>query len=208
MKPGTLNVINVTIRNLLGEIEKLEKKQGKLDDVLKILDELEDQLDDLLTQLAPERITDERFSAAVNAVNEVSAELKDLRKALLEGRYKYAKDKVLDVQTAIRNAYRLMLLVHAGAPTAFIFQVTPQFLREELLSAPETLVLANPMAAQIYNILLRKGQASIEELALELNIDDKTRDEFNNAIAHLIMRGYVRVYYTKDNKTILRPARG
>jgi len=202
-----LNIINMTIRNLLEEIDRLKAGRAKREDVLKTIDELEDQIDDMLTRLAPERITDERFSAAVNAVNEVSKEMKELRESVLSGRYAHAKKKVLDVQSAVRSAYRLLMLIHAGAPTTLIFQVTPEFIREELLSAPEALVFANPMASQIYNILVRKGQASVEDLALELKIDDKTREEFNKAVAHLIATGYAKPYFTSDGRMVLKPAR-
>jgi len=203
-----LNIINSTIRTLLTEIDDLKYRRIKLEDVLKTVDELEDQIDGMISRLAPERITDERFSAAVNAVKDVSKEMKELRDAIISGRYALAKKKVLDVQSVVRNAYRLLILLHAGSPTTLIFQVTPQFLREELLSAPEALVFANPMASQIYSILQRKGKASVEELAFELKIDDETRDQFNNAIAHLIATGYAKPYYDSSGKMILKPAKG
>jgi len=83
--------------------------------------------------------------------------------------------------------------------------VAPQFLRE--ITIPETIVYSNPMASQIYNILVRKGEAAVEDLAIELKIDDKTRDEFNRAIAQLISTGYVKPYFTPNNKMMLRPAK-
>jgi len=47
-----LNIINMTIRNLLEEIDRLKAGRVKREDVLKTIDELEDQIDDMLTRLA------------------------------------------------------------------------------------------------------------------------------------------------------------
>ena len=85
--------------------------------------------------------------------------------------------------------------------------MTPQFLREAEVAAPETLAYMHPMAAQIYNVLVRRGEAGLDELAVELKIDDKTRDEFNQAVAHLIASGYARPFYTPDNRMVLRLGR-
>ena len=207
MSTAQLNIINSTIRTLLTEIDDLKYRRIKLEDVLKTVDELEDQIDGMISRLAPERITDERFSAAVNAVKDVSKEMKELRDAIISGRYALAKKKVLDVQSVVRNAYRLLILLHAGSPTTLIFQVTPQYLREELLTAPESLVLSSPMASQIYNILVRRGEVSVEELAMELKIDKETREDFNRAITHLIASGYAKPCFTEDNRMILRARR-
>ena len=207
MSTTQLNIINSTIRDLMNSLDELKRGKVSKDEVLRLVDELENQIDNMLTQLTPERITDERFNAAVRAIKDVSDKFKSLRESIIFGRYTHAKRIVLDVQESIRHAYRLLTLIRAGAPTTLIFQVTPQFLREVEVAAPEALVYSNPMAAQIYNILIRKGEASIDELAIELKIDDKTRDEFNRAIAYLISTGYARPYYTPDNRMVLRPAR-
>lgn len=205
MSTPQLNIINAAIRDLLNALDDVKRGKAKKEDALKILDELENQIDVMLSQLAPERITDERFNAAVRALKDVADKFRSLRESIIFGRYTHAKRQVLDIQESIRHTYRLLTLIRAGAPTALIFQVTPQFLRE--VAVPEAIVYSNPMAAQIYNALVRKGEASVEELALELKIDDKTREEFNRAIAQLISTGYVRPFFTSDNKMILRPAR-
>jgi len=202
-----LNIINASIRELLKALDDLKRGRTNKDNVLRHIDELENHVDVMLSQLAPERITDERFNAAVRAVKEVTGKFRKLREAIIFGRYSHAKSIILDVQEGIREAFRLLTLIKAGAPTTLIFQVAPQFLREAEVAAPEALVYLNPMAAQIYNILLRKGEASVDELALELKIDDKSRDDFNRALSYLISTGYARIYYTPDNRMVLRPAR-
>lgn len=201
-----LNVINATIRELINSIENLRKGKIDRDQVLRLIDELENQIDNMVYQFAPERITDERFSIATNSLREISKNFKLLREHILSGRYIRAKRQVLDLQESVRQMYRILMLIRAGAPTTLIFQVTPQFLRNVELPAPEALIHSNPMAAQIYNILQRKGEASIEELATELRIDNRTRDEFNRAVAYLISTGFARPYLTQDNRMVLRPA--
>jgi len=200
-----LNVVNSTIREILRTLDDVKRGRAGKEDVLRLLDELENQIDAILVHLAPERITDERFNAAVKAVKDVSDKIRRVRESVMFGRYTYAKRQLLDVQESIRLTYRLLTLIKAGAPTPVIFQVAPQFLRE--VSAPEAVVYTNPMAAQIYNVLVRKGEATVEELALELKVTDETRDEFNRAISQLISMGYARPYFTSDNKMILKPAR-
>jgi len=200
-----LNMMNTYIRELVEVLDGVKKGKNKRDDALRILDDIENQIDVLLSQLSPERITDERFSAAVKALSEIAEKFKSLRESIILGRYALAKSQAIDVQESIRHVYRLLTLIRAGAPTPLIFQVTPQFLRETVV--PEALIYASPMAAQIYNIVLRKGEVAVDELALELKIDDKTRDEFNRAVSQLLSTGYVRAYFTSDNKIILRPSR-
>ena len=207
MSTVQLNAINATIRELLSTLDDLKRGRAEREDALRVVDELENQIDNMLTQLAPERITDERFSAAVNAIKEISEKFKNLRDSIVFGRYNQARRKILEVQESVRHTYRLMMLIRAGAPTTLIFQVTPQFLREAEVAAPETLAYMHPMAAQIYNVLVRRGEAGLDELAVELKIDDKTRDEFNQAVAHLIASGYARPFYTPDNRMVLRLGR-
>ena len=205
MSTTQLNTINAHIRELMNILDNIKSGRAKREDALKTLDEIENQIDIMLSQLAPERITDERFSAAVKALSDVARKFRSLRESIVFGRYTYAKRQVLEIQETIRHTYRLLTLIRAGAPTALIFQVTPQYLRE--VAVPEAIVYSNPMAAQIYNVLTRRGEASVEDLAAELKITDDTRDEFNRAIAHLISTGYVRPFYTQDNRMVLRPAR-
>ena len=205
MSTAQLNIVNSTIREILRTLDDVKRGRAGKEDVLRLLDELENQIDAILVHLAPERITDERFNAAVKAVKDVSDKIRRVRESVMFGRYTYAKRQLLDVQESVRLTYRLLTLIKAGAPTSVIFQVTPQFLRE--VAVPEPIVYTNPMAAQIYNVLVRRGEATVEELALELKITDETRDEFNRAISQLISTGYVRPFFTSDNKMILRPAR-
>jgi len=199
---GHLNVMNATIREMLEAIEKKNK-----DAALRLLDELENQIDSMLMDMAPERITDERFEAAMKSISKITEHTRKLREALWDLKFNVARKLVLEVQEAIRNSYRLLILIRAGAPTPVIFQVSPQFLRDVNIHAPESLIYTNPMAAQVYNTLLRKGEATIEELATELGIDERSRDEFNRAIAQLISLGYARPYLSPDNKMVLKPAR-
>lgn len=205
MSIAQLNTINASIRELLNMLDRAKRDRARKDDVLRILDELENQIDVMISQLAPERITDVRFNAAVRALRDIADKFKDLRESIVFGRYTNAKSQVLDIHESIKHTYRLLLLIKARAPTPVIFQSTPQFIRE--IAVPEALAYGSPMAAQIYNTLVRKGEATVEDLALELKIDDRTRFEFNNAIQHLITTGYIKLYLTPDNKMVLRPAR-
>lgn len=205
MSVAHLNVVNATIRSMLELFDSSKYGSADKEKMLKMIDELENQVDNLLTNLAPERITDERFSVATKALKELAEKFKLLREYVVSERYVHAKKQLIDIQESIRHLFRLMIMIKAGAPVPFIFQVAPQFLRE--IPAPENLLYSNPLAAQIYNVLIRRGEASVEELALELKIDDNTRDQFNMAISQLINNGYVRAYFTPDNKLVLKPAR-
>ena len=111
---------------------------------------------------------------------------------------------VLEIQESIRHTFRLLTLIKAGAPTTLIFQVTPQFLRE--VKVPESVLYSNPMAAQIYSILVKKGEASIDELAIDLKVDKEKMDDFNRAVATLISTGHVVPYFTPEGKMLLKLA--
>jgi len=201
-----ISVINSIARKLLDLLKQARERDLK-NEILLEIDELENQFDSLIQANAPERITDERFTAAVNAIHEVSEKIEELRSLVVNGRYKLARRKVLDLQAAIRHAYRLLLLVRAGTPTHMIFQISPQFLKEAELKPPEELVFTSPLASQIYSVIVRRGRVSIEELARELKVTDETRDEFNNALATLIQRGYVRPIISPDNKMMFQAVR-
>ena len=208
MTVSQLNIISSYIRELLKMINDLKRGRIDKDSVFRLIDDFENYVDNLFSQLAPERITDERFSVASKAFRNVTKKFRELRERILNSRYSLAKITVLDIHECIRNTYKLLTLIKSGAPTTVVFQMTPQFLREIEVSPPETLLFSNPMAAQIYNILLRReGEASIDELALELKIDDRTRDEFNKAVSHLIASGYVQLFYTPDNRIVLKLVR-
>ena len=205
MSMSQLNIINANIRQLVKVLDEIKRGRASVDEALRLVDEIEGNVDMLVQMLAPERITDERFSATVKSLKELADKFSELRDMISSQRLTYAKKKVFEIQEFIRHIYRVLMLVRAGAPTPVIFQVSPQFLRE--VTVPEAVVYSNPMSAQIYNILVRRGGATVEELALELKIDDKTRDEFNRAIAQLISMGYVKPYFTPDNKMVLKPTR-
>jgi len=197
-----LAMINICVRNLIAAVES-----RKRDEALRLVDQLDDHFDALIQANAPERITDERFQAAEKAIREVSEKIEELRALIINGRYKAARRKALDVQSAMRQAYRLLLLIRAGAPTPVIFQLTPRFLQEAQLRPPEELVFSSPLATQIYNIVVRRGSVPVEEVARELGITKETMDEFNRAITSLIQRGFVRPALTPDNRLILQAAR-
>ena len=206
MSSSQQKLIDSLLRELLNAIDNAKYHKMSRDEVLKLLDEVESNVDVLIQMSSPERITDERFTVAVNALKDLSNKFRSLREKIVFEDYINAKSLVLDVQETIKHLYRLLSFIRAGAPSPVIFQVAPQFLREA--PVPEALIYGgNPMEAQIYNVLMRKGQASVEELALELKIDDKSRDEFNRALSRLAEIGYIRMYITPDNKIVFRPAR-
>jgi len=203
--PPPLRIVDASIRELMKALDEAKRKRLDEDLILKLVDQVDLNIDQLLCALAPEKITDERFEAAVNAINDVSAKLKDLREMILDGRLAEAKKKALEVQSSVRTMYRVLTIIRAGAPTPIILQFAPEYVKE--LQAPETLLYSSPLAARAYNILSRRMEVSIDELARELNVDERTRDEFNRAITLLITNGYARPYFTPDNRMVLRWAR-
>jgi len=200
-----LNVISSILRQLIDMLEGAPTKGIDRDQALRLVDEVENQIDALVAQSAPERITDERFSTAVEMLKDLSDKLRRLREAIIAGRYLSAKRIAIDVQSSLRHIYRILILIKAGAPTPMILQVAPEFIRE--IRPPEQIIFTSPMAAQIYNILARRREATIEELARELGIDERTRDDFNRAVAQLISMGYATIVLTPDNRIMLKLVR-
>ena len=206
MSSSQQKLIDSLLRELLNAIDNAKYHKMGRDEVLKLLDEVESNVDVLIQMSSPERITDERFTVAVNALKDLSNKFRSLREKIVFEDYINAKSLVLDVQETIKHLHRLLSFIRAGAPSPVIFQVAPQFLREAPI--PEALIYSGgTMEAQIYNTLIRKGQATVEELALELKINDKTRDEFNHALSRLAEMGFVKMYITQDNKIVFKPAR-
>ncbi len=202
---GIVASINALIRELIKLCTEARFNRARQEDLLRVLDELETQIDNMVQALVPEKITDERFRLVEKGLRELMDKLREVREFIVFGRLVRAKKKLLEVQELARHVYRLMLIIRAGAPTPMIFQFTP--FRTVELPAVEPLLFSNPMAAQIYNVLQRRGEMSLEDLAREMHITDANRDEFNRAISLLISMGYVTPYLTHDNRLILRARR-
>jgi len=197
-----LNTVNAIIRELIDMLDEVKGGRDYRNRLLRKIDEVENAIDSMVQILAPERITDERFSAAVSALKDLADKFKTLREAVIFGKFSYAKKLVLEIQESIRHTFRLLTLIRAGAPTTLIFQVTPQFLRE--VKVPESVLYSNPMAAQIYSILVKKGEASIDELAMDLKVDKEKMEDFNRAVATLISTGHVTPFFTPEGKMLLK----
>lgn len=207
MSYGQIASITAMIRELMDILEQADRGHVHGQVVLKMIDQIEDNIDLLIQQLAPERITDERFQAVMKAVDELSEILGSLRKAVTGRRYKYATKLAMDLQEKLRKVYRLMMLIRSGGPSTVIFQVAPHFVRDVNLRVPEPLLYASPLAVEIYNRVVRRGSVPVDELIVELGIDERRRDEFNRAITSLITMGYVVPYIDRDNRMILKVAR-
>jgi len=202
---NVVNLLNALLRTLVEKLSSARVSGVDYNELMRIIDEVENNFDMLVAQSAPDRITDERFSSAVEMLKEVAEKLRNLREAVLDGKFTDAKKIALDIQESIRHAYRILMLLKAGAPVPIVYQVAPQFLRE--ITPPEQVVYMSPLASQIYNILARRREAPLDQIALELRIDEKTRDEFNRAVAQLVASGYAQISLTPDNRVILRLVR-
>jgi len=202
---NVVNLLNALLRTLVEKLSNARVSGADYNELMRIVDEVENNFDMLVAQSAPERITDERFSSAVEMLKDVAEKLRNLRESILDGKFTEARRIALDIQESIRHAYRILMLLKAGAPVPIVYQVAPQFLRE--ITPPEQVVYMSPLASQIYNILVRRREASLDQIALELRIDEKTRDEFNRAVAQLVASGYVQISLTPDNRVVLRLVR-
>jgi len=193
------------VRELIERIDLARRGRVNRSELLQMIDEIENSIDDMLSEMAPDRITDERFGAAEKMLDELGLALLNLRKSVVAGRLTDAKNKALEVQRIIRLTYRLMLLISA-APPATILQISPEYLREVPLQAPE-LLRGNPWAMRIYNIIARRREAEVGEIARELNVSDEERSQFNAAVSELIRLGFADVFMDADGRLILRARR-
>jgi len=206
MSSSKLQEALTLVRDLVLRLEAAIKRRVTKEELLELIDRIEDSIDGMLSEMAPERITDERFTAAEKMLDELGLILQDLRGHVLAGRYTRAKSKALDAQRIIRQTYRLMLLISAAPPVTQILQVAPEFLREIPVSPPEML-RGNPMAMQIYNILVRKGEASVTDIATELNISEDDRPRFNAAVSELVRHRFADILLDSAGRLILRARR-
>lgn len=156
------------------------------------LERAEREFNSYLRQMMPERITDERFSVAVEAVDNVSRLFGLLRQELIRGVPTRALAALIKLEEAVSRAHSTLILLGAGAPFPLIFQVTPEFLRGPV-RPPEEIQLLGGMVAQIYGVLSRRGRMRVDELAKELNITPETREAFNTAVSELLQRRYARI---------------
>jgi biotin operon repressor len=188
------------IRELLKMLEDAE--QGKIgrNAVLKALDQLEDQVDAIIMQMAPERITDERFEAAVSSLRKIAKGFYKLSKLIVAERYSEAIRMLTVLRERLRDCFRTMTFIKAGAPTPLVLQFSPT----TSLYPPEVLLQRSPGATQLYNLLARRGEADIAEVAKELGL---SADALNEAINTLVGLGFVKLLLTPDGRWKLRVVR-
>mgnify|MGYP000182647855 CR=1 FL=1 len=206
MSSSRLQEALTLVRELISRIDDCQKGRISRQELLKMIDEIENSIDRMLSEMAPERITDERFSAAEKMLDELGLSLKNLREDVLAGRLHRAKSRALEVQRVIRLTYRLMILISAAPPVAQIFQISPEYLREIPVSPPEML-RGNPLAMQIYNVIVRRREATVTDIARELNISDEERPQFNAAISELVRLGFADILLDHTGRLILRARR-
>jgi len=192
--------ISAMIRELLKMLEDAE--QGKIgrNAVLKALDQLEDQVDAIIMQMAPERITDERFEAAVSSLRKIAKGFYKLSKLIVAERYSEAIRMLTVLRERLRDCFRTMTFIKAGAPTPLVLQFSPT----TSLYPPEVLLQRSPGATQLYNLLARRGEADIAEVAKELGL---SADALNEAINTLVGLGFVKLLLTPDGRWKLRVVR-
>jgi len=195
-----LDAINVHIREFHKRIEAARRGQASRADLLKLQDELENYIDTLILTLAPERITDERFASASEELRNLTNRLSEFRECIVRGKYTDAETKLIEVHSAIRHIYRLFTVIRAGAPTPLIYQLSPS----TPLFPPEVILHTSPMALQVYNLIVRRGEMTLQDIIAELKADPGA---VSSAVQELIRLGYARLYITPDNKWVLRPVR-
>ena len=200
-----LNAVNVQIRELLRLVSEAKRGTSRSwrsseevkGQILRLVDELENRIDEMFLTLAPERITDERFAAASQEVKALGEKLRVLRESVVSGKYEKAEATLAGIQSDVRNVYRLMLLIKAGAPVPLTLQLAPT----APLYPPEVLLHTNPLALQAYNFLARRGSATLQELISELRADAAS---VTNAVNALMTFGYAKLEITPDGRWVLR----
>jgi hypothetical protein len=195
-----LDAITAHIRNLHARIRDARRGRASVDELLRLQDELENYVDTLITALAPERITDERFASASQELKNLTEKLREFRDLIVKGKYTEAESKLTEVHSAIRHIYRVFTVIRAGAPTPLIYQLSPG----APLFPPEVILHTSPMALQVYNLIVRHGEMTLSDIIAELKADPGA---VSSAVQDLIRLGYARLYITPDNKWVLRPVR-
>jgi hypothetical protein len=179
-----------------------DAQQGRVDKytLLKALDELEDSVDRLIAQMAPERITDTRFEATLDTLKDIAKGFYRVRKLIVAGRYAKAIDKLNQLHEILRHGYRTMTFVKAGAPTPVVYQMSSS----SALIPPDSLLEASSVATKLYNLLVRRGEVDLVEASREL---DLTAEALNEAVNTLIKLGYVKAIMMPDGRWRLRVVR-
>jgi hypothetical protein len=180
-----------------------DAQQNRVDKytLLKALDELEDNVDRLIAQMAPERITDTRFEATLATLKDIAKGFYRVRKLIVAGRYAKAMDMLARLHEVLRHGYRTMTLVKAGAPTPVVYQMSSS---SSALVPPDALLEANPAATKLYNMLVRRGEVDLAEASRELGL---TAEVLNEAVNTLIKLGYAKAIMTPDGRWRLRAVR-
>jgi hypothetical protein len=203
-----LNAVNVQIRELLRLVSEAKRGTSRSwrspsevrEQLLRLVDELENRIDEMFLTLAPERITDERFAAASQEVKALGEKLRALRESVVSEKYENAEKALAELQSSVRSLYRLMLLIKAGAPVPLTLQLAPT----APFYPPEVLLHTNPLALQAYNFLARRGSASLQDLISELRADAAS---VTNAVNALMTFGYAKLEITPDGRWVLRAVR-
>ena len=200
MSTPSIGSISALIREFHRMLE--EAQQGRVDKytLLRALDELEDSVDRLIAQMAPERITDTRFEATLATLKDIAKGFYRVRKLIVAGRHAKAMDMLEKLHEILRHGYRTMTFIKAGAPTPVVYQMSPS----SPLVPPDALLAANPAANKLYNMLVRRGEVDLAEASRELEL---TAEVLNEAVNTLVRLGYAKAIMMPDGRWRLRVAR-
>lgn len=196
----SISSISALIREFHRMLE--DAQQGRVDKytLLKALDELEDSVDRLIAQMAPERITDTRFEVTLDTLKDIAKGFYRVRRLIVAGRHAKAMDTLARFHEVLRHGYRTMTLVKAGAPTPVVYQMSSS----SALVPPDALLEANPAATKLYNMLVRRGEVDLAGASRELGL---TAEVLNEAVNTLIKLGYAKAVMTPDGRWRLRAVR-
>ncbi len=204
---SALDYVDTCIRSLLLDLESAIKgRPPSVEQLLRLVDEIDKGITVLFQDLAPERITDERFTTVIEVQKELEGKMELLRKYILDSRFRIARSITIEIQQLVHRLTRILILVAGGVSRVAFYRYTaPKYIKE--VKVPDLLKQQSSLAQQIYNILVRENQVKISELPskLKLNPEDKASiDEVNEAINTLISLGYADIYIDENNEAILR----
>jgi len=195
------------VHELASELENLAKGVGDKKLAVKLVDDLENEVWNLIAQRHVERITDERFAAASQAIDEVTGLITELKNLIYTGRWVKAKNMLASIHTKVKRTLVIVHLVSAGTPMTALYRSYPEYVRGR--SSPESILRRNPLAAEIYDKLVgsKEGFMTFETLAEVLGLDlgsIEDRSKFNEAIDFLVSNKYCTVWVDEKGRRGLK----
>lgn len=180
------DVMITRFKELLDKSDIIDYTVVKMD-AFTLLDRIENMFLQDISSMDYTRLSSEKFESIQNSIDDVMDAIKAIREKLSYGEVSDALKIAEELRRKIKRALTLANILAREMPMGVVYRAVPQYVKS--VPAPRQLI-RNPVALQIYNLLLQNPKKTIPLTSLPQALG-VTEDEINKAIDELLRLGFI-----------------